>query len=181
MAEVKFDELDRDRVIDAVEKHYGVQLDKVSPFRKWLRDASGGNWWVLGGVGDWHGIPKEMMADEAKRNEQIDGKLIIAVRKRTSIEVFVGTAGQLVRSRAELAISEGQYRFNVAVQGNLMRCLEVPGVVLERFTSFSHSEEDRERLRKMNEFLKEARKLSPKELEELMKRLSQRGDNAEVA
>ena len=66
MKKVKFDEVDRDCVIDALQKRYGVQLDRVPPYRKWLRDESGKNWWVLGGVDDWHGIPKEMMEGEKK-------------------------------------------------------------------------------------------------------------------
>ena len=45
----KFGNRDRDRVIDAIQKHYAVKLQQVGRRPKWLRDASGRNWWVLGG------------------------------------------------------------------------------------------------------------------------------------
>ena len=179
MEKVKFDELDRDRVIDALQEYYGVQLDKIPPYRKWLRDESGRNWWVLGGIDDWHGIPKEMMDHE--KESQIEGMFVFAVRKRTSIEMFGGPPTHLVSSRAKLDLKEDQYRFNVVAQGDFVRCIQVPDVMLERITSFSHSDEDRERLRNMKELIKIAKKLSDEELDEFMERLSQGGDSGEVA
>ena len=170
MKKVKFDEVDRDCVIDAVQKRYGVQLDRVPPYRKWLRDESGKNWWVLGGVDDWHGIPKEMMEGEKKR--PIEGKLVFAVRKLTHIEVFMGPLRQLVSSIAEASPTGDQYHFNFVVQGTVVRCPQVPAVALQQIDSFPHSDKDRERKQTMNELLKLVKKMSPEELKQLMEELS---------
>ena len=105
---------------------------------------------------------------EDEKEAQIEGKLVMAVRKCTSIEVFLGPLSQLVNSRAELGLISDQYHFNVKVQRDLMRCVQVPAVVLERISSFSHSDEDREQVRRKNEFLKLTDKLSAEKLDELI-------------
>jgi len=104
---------------------------------------------VLGGKDDWHGIPKEMMKDEEEG--QIEGVFVLAVRKRTSVEVYVGSPSQLVSSRAELSLVADQYHFDFAARGNFVRCVQVPNVMLERIITFPHSNEDREQLRKRKE------------------------------
>ena len=82
----RFDDLDRRPVIDAIQEHYGVKLQKVGSRPKWLRDASGRNWWILGGLETWHGIPEEMM--EHEKCSEVEGMLVIAYKKLTKIEVF---------------------------------------------------------------------------------------------
>ena len=168
MEKVKFDELDRECVVEKVQEHYDVKLDKVGQRPKWRRDESGRNWWVLGGVGDWNGIPKEMMEDE--KQAQLEGKLVIADKKLTSIEVFVGPLSQLVSSRNKLPPTKetGAYNFNVKVSGDRMRCVEVPAVVLERIASIPYSDEDRERQRSTDKNSKILASLTPEQLKELL-------------
>ena len=48
----KFDNLDRGCVIEAVQEHCGVKLNKVGQRDTWLRNESGRTWWVLGGVAE---------------------------------------------------------------------------------------------------------------------------------
>ena len=168
----KFDDLDRKRVIDAIEEHYGVKLDKVARRRKWLRDESGRTWWVLGGVGDWHGIPKDMW--ELERSAQTEGMLVIAEKKRTALEVFVGPVRQLVGSIDKLRPDKnGARHFTVRVRGDHIRCDQVPGVVLERLLSIPHSDEDRERERRTREATKTIADLTPEQVEELLENLEQ--------
>ena len=171
-AAVKFDNLDRKRVIDAVQEHYGVKLDKVGQRPKWLRDESGRTWWILGGVADWHGIPKEMM--EHEKEAQREGMLVIAEKKRTSMEVFVGPLNQLVSSRDKLFQTEktGVYQFTVKIKGDLMQCAQAPSVVLERITRILHSDEDRERERRVKEASRMIAGLSREELDALLDKLA---------
>ena len=166
---IKFDKWDRARVIDAVQEHYGVKLEKIGRHDKWLRDESSRNWWVLGAVEDWHGISKDMMADE--KQAQLGGMLIIAERKLTSIEVFAGPLSQLVSSRDKLyALKTGAYQFTVKVRGDLMKCVQAPAIVLKRIISIPHSDEDREREQRMNELAKAIAHLTPEELKELLEK-----------
>ena len=167
-AAVKFDNLDRKRVIESIEEYYGVKLDKVGQRVKWLREDSGKAWWVLGGIGDWHGIAEEMM--EREKEAPIEGMLVIAEKKRTSIEVFAGPLNQLVSSRDELFRTKetGAYQFTVKVRGDLMQCVQAPAVVLERILSIPHSDADRERERRTGEASKMIAALSPEELNDLL-------------
>lgn len=172
----KFDNLDRKRVIDAIEDHYVVKLDKLKQRAKWLRDGSGKTWWILGGTGDWHGIAKEMM--EHEKEAQIEGMLVITEKKQTSIEVFVGPLKQLVSSRDKLFRTKetGAYQFTVKVRGDLMQCVQVPDAVLQRTLSIPHSYEDRESERRIKEASKIIAALSPDELDNLLLALGNKAE-----
>jgi len=136
----KFDNSDRERVIDAVEERYSVELEKVGQRTKWLRDKSDRNWWIIGGTGLWHGIPEEMLEAEL-RSPSKEGMIVVAERQRTTIEVFVGPVGQLCKARDQLSRGRGgkegdyQYHFNCEVTGDRMRIKEVPAVTLKKTIS----------------------------------------------
>ena len=143
MATNRFDSLDRNRVIRAVEEYYGVKLEKVGRRRKWLQDESGRNWWILGGYGVYHGVPEEMM--EAEQKALTAGMLIIAARKLTDIDIFSGSAEKLCKNRNRLyraGKTTGDYQFNIHTSGSPPR-LKVTGeknveiVRLKRIDSFS--------------------------------------------
>ena len=171
----KFDGLDRRRVIEVIQEHCGVRLQTVGNRPKWLRDASGRNWWVLGGLGTWHGIPEGMM--EHEKCSEMEGLLVIAYKKLTKIEVFKGPLGPLVSARDELPRSAQQFHFDVEVSGTHMRCIQAPNVVLDRLDTIPYSAEDRERERKLNEFRKSVSAMSREEQSALMDELN-RMDNA---
>ena len=170
-AATKFDNLDRKRVIDTIQEHFGVKLDQVAQRPKWLRDESGRTWWVLGGVGDWHDIPKEMM--EYEIDAQMEGMLAITEKKRATLEVFVGPLHQLVSSRDDLSQNKktGARHFTVKVMRDHIQCDQVPAVVLKRIASIAHTDEDRERVRIQNEANKMITGLSAEELGGLLEKL----------
>lgn len=167
----KFDDLDRERVIDAIQEHYSVKLLKVTRRAKWLRDDSGKIWWVLGGVGDWHSIPKEMI--ESEKDSMCEGMLVMTEKKRSTLEVFVGPLNQLVISRSKLSRDNktGSYHFTVRVRGKHIQCEQVPEVLLQRILSISHSDEDRERKRRTKQVSKLIASLSPEQISELLSEL----------
>ena len=169
----KFDNLDRTRVISEIQGYFGVKLQRVGRRPKWLRDESGRNWWVLGGIGTWHDIPEEMMEDE--RRTQVEGVLVIAYKKLTSIDVFKGPLGPLVSASNELPGAtqpRSKYNLNVKVSGTCMRCIEVPNVVLARFATNPYSAEDKTRDRRLAEFCKTISSMSLEDTVVLMDELN---------
>ena len=147
MATNKFDSLDRNRVIRAVEEYYDVKLERVRRRPKWLQDESGRNWWILGGYGVYHGVPEDMM--EAELQASTAGMLIIAVRKLPDIEIFSGPVEQLCKNRNRLYRARkttGDYQFNIHASGSRLMVTgagNVQIVQLKRIDSFSYSEEDK--------------------------------------
>ena len=87
MTHGKFEETGRSAVIDELGRRLGVQIDRVGHRRKWLRDHSGRNYWVLGGYADWHGIPEKMM--DAEVADPSDGFVVIAMRRQFDMEIFL--------------------------------------------------------------------------------------------
>ena len=168
----KFDNLDRGRVIRAVQEYYDLCLKKVGNRHKWLRDEAGRNWWVLGGKDDYHGIPEDMM--EGERQARIEGMLVIAQRKVESIDTFAGALGPLVSRRDELyraARTTGDYQFEVTEKGDRLALSgRRRNVVLElkRFATIPYSAEDKKRDRKVAEVGKILATLSPEERKDLI-------------
>ena len=96
----KFDETDRRAVVSAVEKQLNVRLKRVNRRRKWFRDEAGRNYWILGGYGEWHGIPDNMMQDEVGASS--NGFIAVATRQRAAIEIHIGSLSSIVQGRASL-------------------------------------------------------------------------------
>ena len=163
----KFDNLDRNRVIGAVQDHFSVKLEEVGRRSKWLQDESGRRWLVLGGIADWHGVPEEMMEYEIQARSE--GMLVVAQKKRTYIEAFSGPLRPLFSARDKLyraAQPNGgyQYQFTVQVSRDRLLCVQAQNVVLERFTAIPWSAEDKEQARAMNELEKIVKTMSREEL-----------------
>ena len=175
MATKKFGNLDRNRVIRAVEEYYDVKLEKVRRRPKWLQDESGRNWWVLGGYGDYHGVPEDMM--EAELQALIAGILIIAERKLPDIEIFSGSVEKLCKNRNRpyrAGKTTGDYQFNIHTSGSRLMVTgvkTVPIVRLERIDSFSYSEEDKAQDRKLGKLKDMLNKLSDVERKEVVARI----------
>ena len=173
----KFGNLERDRVIEAIQVHYGVTLHKVGKRPKWRRDETGRNWWVLGGREDWHGIPEEMMGDESAVSTE--GMLVIAQKKVETIEAFAGTLGPLVDARSKLyhaqqSVGSDQYQFTVEVRRGRMLCVQAPTIVLKRFATFPYSVLDRERDRNWHSVIKGFAAMSDEDRASLLKELKRR-------
>ena len=78
-----------------VEKHFRVKLTIAEPgYRRWFRDETGQNWWLLVGIDLFHGISEKMMEDE--RNANTKGMFVLGLWKKTCIDVYVSTLDQLV-------------------------------------------------------------------------------------
>ena len=142
MSSKKFDKYDRKRVISEVEKHYGVRLSKVGRREKHLRDETGRSYWVLGGHGDWHGIPSQMMIMEEER--QTNGVLVIAERYLDKMLIFSGDLRPLIENQMSLSHTKaGEYQFNIRVRGDSLIIIQVPACVLKLIATVTYTEEDK--------------------------------------
>lgn len=189
MNKPKFDNIDRERVIAAVEGHYDIKLRKVGRRPKWRREDSGRNWWVMGGYDRWHAIPSEMM--EAEEQNPTDGMLVVAYAKlrrtATDMEVFAGPVEQLVKARNKLSQTKerGDYQFVYKPIGTGNRIKIVgedvfPIMHLDRFTSFSYEKEKKENDKETDQNVKEAirqlNRLPPEERQRFLQNLQGRLD-----
>ena len=141
MTTIKFDNHDRKRVVSEIQKIYDVTLRKVGRREKILKDESGKSYWVLGGTGDWHGIPKEMFVAEEKQH--IEGLLIIAKRKVNSIDIFAGSLLSLLKNKNLLTVTEGQYQFDISSKGDNIILKKAPDVRLRKISTIDYTKDEK--------------------------------------
>ena len=165
----KFDETDRSKVISEVESHFGTKLSRVGGYRKFLQDASGKSYWVLGGYEDWHGITSDMLKEEQRR--ATDGVLVVAKRHKSTIDTFYGPLKPLIANYRDLSRTRtGDYQFNISIRGSIMTIRELPNLSLRRIGA------TQEVGPAVSPQLREARaifaKMSPEERSRLLEQLS---------
>ena len=175
----KFDNSDREHVIDAIRNHFGTKLAKVGNRDKWLQDESGRNWWVLGGKDDWHGIPEEMMNHEELAERE--GMLVIARKKSKSIEMFAGPSTPFISAKEKLyrtAQGDGSYQYQITVKtkGNHLICDQVTNAELRKFGALPYSSTEKEQNRKISELKKIWVDASSEERKEIVRMLGAQSD-----
>ena len=128
---LKFDEVDRKKVIAEVEKHFEVTLTPVGSQRVYLADLEGKSYWVFGGYGDWHGVSSHMLAEEQLHST--DGVFVVAKRHHAAIDVFSGQLKTLIaNSRALSHTKTGGCQFHSTIRGDRMFIKEIPSITLHR-------------------------------------------------
>ena len=175
MSAKKFDNIDRKRVIRVAEEHFGVKLSKVGRRPKWLHDEAGRNYWVLGGYGDWHGIPEEMM--DAEINAPLEGVLVVAVRRKASMEVFAGSVGELIEGKDKLYRAKkttGDYQFTYKVRGTHLIVEQLPIFSLKKIRAMSYEADEKESDIAVDNVTKLFEKMSKEEQAEFLKSLREK-------
>lgn len=175
MSETKFDNIDRKRAIRTVEDYFGVKLSKVGRRLKWLQDEAGRNFWILGGYGEWHGIPEEMM--DAEISAPTEGILVVAVRKKNSMEIFAGSVGNLYKGREKLYRAKkttADYQFTYKVRGNHLIVEQLPGFSLEKIGALPYEENEKKKDIAVDNVTKLLEKMSDEEREELLRSLNEK-------
>lgn len=137
----KFDNYDRNRVVSEVEKYFQVKLHKAGSRDIYLKDETGKTYWVIGGVGDYHGIPKEMFPEEEKQS--IEGVLVVAKKKLNSIDVFAGSLLSLIKSKRMLTVTDIQYQFDVCPQNDILKLKQAPDVRLKKIAVVPYTTEEK--------------------------------------
>jgi hypothetical protein len=168
MQKHRFDETDRAKVVSEVEKHFDVKLSRVGNYRKFLQDASGTSYWVLGAYEDWHGVTSDMLEEQVRRAN--DGVLVVANRQRTAIDIFSGPLHPFIANRKALVHTQaGDYQFHTVIHGNSMTIKEIDGFTLRKLGVTEGVERSVDpKLRDVEAILA---KLSPRERSQLLEQL----------
>ena len=136
----KFGNHERKRVISEVERHFKVKLHKAGNRDVYLKDEAGKTYWVIGGIGDYHGVPKELFAEEAKN---IGGVLVIAKQKTTTIDIYSGSLYQLIKDKGLLTVTDCQYQFDICTKDEIMKLKQAPDVRLIKISTIEYTQEDK--------------------------------------
>lgn len=172
MSSLKFNEVDREKVIIEIEKHFRVKLRRIGNRKKLLVDHNKKTYWVFGGYKTWHGIPSEMLKDE-QRN-QTNGELIIATRDGKKIDIFAGPLQKLIENARELSRTQkGDFQFNIDIRGDRLLIKEISGLVLGKIVTFVYEDKSKDEDNKNIKKDKVLKRLTPEKIKILLKSLKQ--------
>lgn len=165
----KFDNIDRQFVVEFIEKVFESKLKKVTNRHIYLKNSNDSYFVVLGGIEDWHGIPDDVVESiESKANKY----LIIALRKETSLKVYFGNMSNFLDKRdCYKRPGNNKYTFNIDEYVDYARIRQTPSVKLELLWEVPYSFTDREKQEKKEEVTKIIKKLSPIQIRNIMKSL----------
>jgi len=172
----KFDELSRHLVIRNLEKTLGVHLIRIKGYRKIFRDATSGNCYcILGGIDNWHGIPKSFF-DEDHPNWNASF-IVIAKQYRTTIEVYMSLLSNVIASKKLLSTSSTQYQFFVKRFGSQSLAIrELPHFFPRKIMSIPYSDDSSEREKTLIELEKHLANMSEGELSDFVSEVQKRRD-----
>jgi hypothetical protein len=168
----KFDNLDRGRVIREIEKALKVNLSRVGSRPKELVDEAGKLYWVLGGSGDWHGIPPEML-DRAKANLD-SGKIFIAKKlPREVMRIYIGSIAPFVEGVGRLTKTKnGEFQFDQDIKRGELLIKQLPKARFEFLGEISYPDAEKVGDRKKIDISRTVEKLSREEKEALIEALN---------
>jgi hypothetical protein len=171
MIQGKFDEYDRREVIAKLENCLQVKLSPIGRRHKYLCDTNGRRYCVLGGCGDWHGIPEEIV-----REEEIicgDSVLVIAIKYKQTLDIYLGDLKKLIAGKSRLILTKiRQYEFNIKLQDSRLFIKEVPGLSLRKLVETPYSETEKTSQKTFDKFEAVFKNLSPEKQKEVLKRIS---------
>lgn len=164
----KFDDLDRDKTIDELEKHLNIKLKKVNRRRKYLEDNSGRRYCIFGGE-EWHGIPHDVIESEKDKTDSV----IVFARKVTGrIDVYTGELNTIIKNRDLLTVTKDQYQFDLKVSGDLASVKKIPSCHLKKLFSFPYLTEDKTHQKAIKDVKTILGKMSPDQLASLAQKLA---------
>jgi hypothetical protein len=164
------DELDRAKVVTAVEEHFSVKLHTVSGRRKVFEDEAKKLYWVFTGTKDWHGFDQGMIQGVQQSNQ--DGVLVIATLAKSLIKVFIGSIGVLTGNLQRLThTKKGAYQFDIEQKAGQLIITKIPWSPLSLLTKLSYSPEEKSSDNAKREFSKLFGKLSDEQKAFVMKQL----------
>jgi hypothetical protein len=135
--EIKFSDDERERVIERLEQLKTIKLKPVGNKKKFLEGSDGLYYCIVGGSGDWHAIPKEIMEQEQRTSASVS--LVIARWLETKIEIYEGVLKQLFDSRALLSrTKQGDFQFYLKTPTDgVLSIMKVPGAKFKKVDEFA--------------------------------------------
>lgn len=107
----KFSNDEREPVIERLETLNNIKLKPIGKSKVFHKGSDGLYYCIVGGRGDWHAIPKEVMEQEKKDSSSV--YLVIARWLRTKIEIYGGLLKPLFGSLTPNA--QGNFQFDLKV------------------------------------------------------------------
>ena len=137
MADIKFSGDEREPVIERLEILKNIKLKPIGKYKKFLKGSDGLYYCIVGGTGDWHEIPKQVMEQEKKAEASV--YLVIARWLKTKIEIYGGLLKPLFELRGSLSQNEkGDFQFDLKMPTDgILSIKQVPGVKFEKLDEFS--------------------------------------------
>lgn len=167
----KFDNLDRRKVIQAIEKVLDVKLSQVGSRPKEQVDAHGRLYWVLGGYGDWHGIPPEMM--ERAKSSLDTGSIVIAKRLKEKMRIYIGPIRPFAKGVDMLTkTSKGEFHFDQEIKRGELTIKQLRKAKFELLTEITFTDDEKENERKKSDLIRQIDKLRPEERAALLESLN---------
>lgn len=168
----KFDNVDRDKTIDELEKYLGIKLNKVNQRRKYLKDENGRRYCIFGGE-EWHGIPHDIIEAERERPDSV----IVFARKVTGrIDVYTGEFSTIIKNRDLMTMTKTQYQFDLKVSGDQASVKKIPNCHLKKLFSFPYLIEDKTQQKTIKDVKGILGKMSPEQLASFVEKLSAKNE-----
>lgn len=139
MPDAKFGDDEREPVIERIETLKNIKLKPVGTKKIFLKGSDGLYYCVIGGRGDWHAIPKEVMDQEKKERGSV--YLVIARWLRTRIEIYEGLLKPLFDSRGSLSSTkQGGVQFDLKMPTDgILSIVQVSGAKFSKIDEFPTS------------------------------------------
>lgn len=111
-AVIKFSDDERDPVVQRMETLKTIKLTLVGRKRKFFKGSDESYYCIVGGRGDWHAIPEEVMAQENTTGASV--YLVIARWLKNRIEIYGGLLKPLFDSKESLSRNKrGDFQFEL--------------------------------------------------------------------
>lgn len=165
----KFDNTDRQHLISAIEKKFESRLSPVGNRQIYLKNAQNIHFIVIGGIGDWHGIPDDVIESIESVKEKY---LVIAIKQIESLKIYYCEMTKFLQSKMLFSgAGNNRYTFNIDEYDTYARIRQAPKVTLELLSEVSYTSSDRETIEENKEIKKVLKKMSPNEIADLLQSL----------
>ena len=137
MADMKFGNDERKQVIVRLEALKNIKLLPVGNSKKFLKGSDGSHYCIVGGTGDWHGIPKEVL--EQGNKDSANFYLVIARWLKTEIQIYMGPLKPLIDRRESLTKNyRGDFQFDLNTPtNNILSIKQVPTATFRMVDKFA--------------------------------------------
>ncbi|MDP3030278.1 MAG: hypothetical protein Q8O04_12485 [Deltaproteobacteria bacterium] len=166
---IKFDNIDRLHVIKAIETEFGSKLSKVGRRHIFLKNTDNIYFVILGGYGDWHAIPDDVIEQIEKTEEK---QLVIAIRKPQIVKIYHCDMQKFLEQKDKYnRPGNNKFTFNIDEFSSFARIRQAKSVSLDLLAVVSYKISDRESLEKREAVVKILKQMTEAERSDLIKKL----------